>query len=90
MPHTISWDEPFKQLHILIQTSSNAQVILATYGQELNLKSSIFWNIMLCNPLKVNQHFGGHTASTFMGEGKTKQEISMKQAASIDSLSACC
>jgi hypothetical protein len=23
------------------------------------VKSSIFWDIILCNPLKANQHFGG-------------------------------
>jgi hypothetical protein len=23
------------------------------------MKSTVFWDIMPCNPLKVNQHFGG-------------------------------
>jgi hypothetical protein len=45
---------------------------------------------MLCSPVKVNQHFGGHIASIFWGKGQAKQEISKKQAASIDSHSACC
>jgi hypothetical protein len=32
---------------------------------EVVIKSSIFWDITLCGPLKVNRRFGGNVASVF-------------------------
>jgi hypothetical protein len=32
------------------------------------MNSSIFWDIMLCSPLKVNQHFGGKCCLHLQGK----------------------
>jgi hypothetical protein len=33
-----------------------------------NLKSTIFWDITLCSPLKINRHFGGTYRLYIQGE----------------------
>jgi hypothetical protein len=42
------------------------------------MKSSIFWNIMLCSPLKVNQRFGGtyrlHLQGQRMSQARNQRE----------------
>jgi hypothetical protein len=43
------------------------------------MKGSISWHMMLYSPVKVNLNFGGK----YRFEHGAKQEISMKQAASI-------
>jgi hypothetical protein len=42
------------------------------------MKSTIFWDITPCSPLKVKQCLGGIFASIFMVEGQTKEETRMK------------
>jgi hypothetical protein len=46
------------------------------------LKSSIFWAIKPCSPMKVNRCFGGTFCLHFRIEEQGKQETSMKQVAS--------
>jgi hypothetical protein len=41
------------------------------------MKSSIFWDITPCRPLKVNDVSEKHVASTFMDEEKAEQETSL-------------
>jgi hypothetical protein len=45
------------------------------------LKSSIFWDIMLHGLLKVSQCFGGNVTSIFRSKEWAKQETNMKQVA---------
>jgi hypothetical protein len=45
-------------------------------------KSSIFWDITPCSPLRVNRRFRGICRLHLQGRWKIKQETSMKQVAS--------
>jgi hypothetical protein len=40
------------------------------------MKSSTFWNITPCSPVKVNQHFEGTIASTFTVQEHAKHKAS--------------
>jgi hypothetical protein len=42
------------------------------------MKCSIFWDITLCSPLKVNLRFGGIYRLNFQGGRKADQETSVK------------
>jgi hypothetical protein len=42
------------------------------------MKISIFWDLTLCSPLKVNRYFGGICHLHLQGRRKGKQETSMK------------
>jgi hypothetical protein len=44
-------------------------------------KSSVFWDIMSCSPLKVSRHFGG-TCHLHLQVCGIKQETSMKKVSS--------
>jgi hypothetical protein len=44
------------------------------------VKSSVFWDIMLCNPVKVNRRFG----EAYLLRLENQRETSMKEAASGD------
>jgi hypothetical protein len=44
--------------------------------------SYIFWDIMLCSPLEVNQLFREHIISIFRVKEKVKQETSVKERTS--------
>jgi hypothetical protein len=50
-------------------------------------KSSIFWGVMLCSPLKVNRRFVGTCCLHFRVEGKAKQEINVKAGDNVCCLS---
>jgi hypothetical protein len=43
------------------------------------MKSTVFWDIMACSPLKVNRRFGGHIASIFRVEKYTERGTILKQ-----------
>jgi hypothetical protein len=43
------------------------------------MKSSIFWDIMLCSPLKISLHFGATRSPIFRIDEWAKQDASMKQ-----------
>jgi hypothetical protein len=47
------------------------------------MKSSVFWDIMPCSPLKVDPRFGEYFASIFRVEEYTKQETSMKKVSGL-------
>jgi hypothetical protein len=42
------------------------------------MKSSVFWGISACCPLKANRRFGEHVASIFQVEEYAKKETSVK------------
>jgi hypothetical protein len=42
------------------------------------MKSTIFWDIMPCRPLRVNQHFGGTYHFHLWGRKMSQQETSTK------------
>jgi hypothetical protein len=44
-------------------------------------KNYIFWDIMPCSPLKVNQRFGGTCHFHFQSRRISQEKKSMKQAA---------
>jgi hypothetical protein len=46
------------------------------------MESSVFWDVKLCNLLKVNQCLEEHVASISSVKEQVKQETCMKQAAS--------
>jgi hypothetical protein len=45
------------------------------------MKSSVFWDITPCSPLKVNRHFGGTYRLHLQNIRISKQEASVKQVA---------
>jgi hypothetical protein len=47
-----------------------------------DLKSSIFWDITLCSPLKINRQFGGSCCFPLQDEEYAKQETSVQQVVS--------
>jgi hypothetical protein len=46
------------------------------------MKSSVFWDITPCSPLKVNQHFRGTCHFHFQGQ-RLMQETGIKQAVTL-------
>jgi hypothetical protein len=50
---------------------------------KLKIKSSLFWEVALCSPLKVNQHFRVafclHLHGQRESQGRNKQEADGKQ-----------
>jgi hypothetical protein len=46
-------------LRIILYVFMFTQVVGFEVLTVVVMKSNIFWDIMLCSPLKVNQHFGG-------------------------------
>jgi hypothetical protein len=54
------------------------QVSLFSIGYEIptivTVKSSVFWGIVVCNPVEVSQRFNEHITFIFKVEEETKQE----------------
>jgi hypothetical protein len=69
---------PFKFSHNkLLAFNHRSEVLTAVI-----LKSSVFWDITPCIPLKVNRRFGRMSPRSTWLKSKPKQQTSMKQAAS--------
>jgi hypothetical protein len=54
----------------------NISEVGITLSRELKIKSSIFWDITPCSPLKLNQRFGG-TCCLHLHGRRISQETSL-------------
>jgi hypothetical protein len=59
----------------------------------LSVKSSIFWDITPCNPLKVSRHFGGtcrlHLQSRRLTQARNQHDAGSEHGISNATLSSC-
>jgi hypothetical protein len=58
-------------------------LFLSFFARTLRMPNSILWDKTLCNPLKVNRHFGG-TCHFHLHFRRIRQERHVQQEISVD------
>jgi hypothetical protein len=59
MPRAFGTNLKLKQCEIRTSVRSDLTVTVWKHKQNENMKSTIFWDITMCSPLKASQRFGG-------------------------------